>query len=94
LKIRLYAPYSMILGKQDIDVEIPKEGMQVVSMLNALCHRYPVLKDYAQNSREWEEDATCCDLNATITVDNKIAKPHDIIYENSLVKILGPVSGG
>lgn len=89
MRLMLYAPYNLLISTRILEFKVPKEGMSVDELLGKLTNDYPVLRDYLKT------DIGCNSQHSfTLVIDNCIADPQDVLHDKSVVKILGPVSGG
>lgn len=89
MRLMLYAPYNLLLSTRVLEFKVPEDGMSVCELLGKLTKDYPVLRDY------FKTDIGCdSQLSFTVVIDNFLANSKDVFYDKSIVRILGPISGG
>ncbi|MCF6097124.1 hypothetical protein L1766_09030 [Thermovorax subterraneus] len=90
IKINLFPPYSIILNKKEINLEVEGTSASFKDVLKEFMKKYPQVKDLLPS----DEDRDRVYGNLVPVRNGKVIFLNEEIFENDVIDFFGSLSGG
>ncbi|MBM4332534.1 MAG: MoaD/ThiS family protein [Deltaproteobacteria bacterium] len=88
MQVRFFKPFDELSGKEEIGLEL-KKPVPVKELLSIIAERVPSFKPYIRKEKD-----EILNFFVVLVRGDEILKLQDMVYDDDMVNILPPISGG